>query len=68
MCEYCEPYEFNGGKVISPLPTRGFNGDDTQMCMSQDVDGSICIISVTYPPIVSGPVNYCPMCGRKLVK
>lgn len=67
MCEYCEPFEFEGDQCVSPLPNSDHDYDGAQMCISEDIDGSMCIMALIYPPIVAGPINYCPMCGRKLV-
>lgn len=70
MCEYCEPrYDENLGDVaLIPLPAvPGYEsvGDDLVLHENR-YDGTWEIINVCYPPSVAGPINYCPMCGRKM--
>lgn len=67
ICKYCEPFETYGDRFIHPLPNQDSDYGGAQMCVSEDVDGSMWIVTSMYPPIVAGPINYCPMCGRKLV-
>ena len=68
MCEYCEPYfdEGLGEITIHPLPALpGFEKIGNDLIVYED-DGVWQIMTVCYPPSIAGPVNYCPMCGRKL--
>ena len=67
MCEYCEPFESDGEEIVLHLPNPDADYGGVDMFVGEDVDGSRCIIAFMYPPIVAGPIEYCPMCGRKLV-
>lgn len=61
MCEHCEPYIEDGEEVVVPLPTPEDHPDSAQVCISGRF-----LVAVMYPPVVAGPINCCPMCGRKL--
>lgn len=61
MCEYCEPYIEDGVEVVTALPTPEDHPDSAQVCV-----GERSLVAVMYPPVVAGPIVYCPMCGRDL--
>lgn len=68
MCDFCEPYfdESLDEMAIRPLPAfPGFEKSGYDMILLKD-DGVWQIATVCFPPSISGPVSYCPMCGRKL--
>lgn len=61
MCEHCESYIDDGEEVVTPLPTPDNHQDSAQVCV-----GERSLIAVMFPPVVAGPINFCPMCGRNL--
>lgn len=68
MCEYCEPYfdEDLREMAMRALPALpGFEKRGYNLVLLED-KGEWQIMTACYPPSVAGPVNYCPMCGRKL--
>lgn len=61
MCEHCKPYIEGGEEFVTPLPTPNSHQNSPDVCIDERL-----IVSVMFPPVVAGPINYCPMCGRKL--
>ena len=61
MCEYCTPYIEDGEEVVMPLPTPESHPVSAQMGLFERT-----LAVAMYPPVVAGPINYCPMCGRDL--
>ncbi len=61
MCKYCEYHIKDGEENVMPLPTPESHPDSAQIGVFERS-----LVAVMYPPVVAGPINYCPMCGRKL--
>lgn len=61
MCKHCETYIEGGEECIMPLPEPETHQSSVQMCISGRN-----LLAVMLPPVVAGPIDFCPMCGRDL--
>lgn len=72
MCEYCTrvTYQnFAGKRFFPPLPSN-FGGDN--ICLAINTYDRYMLhyenVRKTMSDVVSVPINFCPICGRKLTE
>ena len=64
-CDYCEPVEQFGDSMVTPLETPEGHERSAMMAIA-DHCGEWFLVTAEYPCDIARPINYCPMCGRKL--
>ena len=66
MCRYCEPLRKGDRCFRNVLPPSDFSPDFPKLCIEKTNRVEWFLMVAEYPRPTAGPINFCPMCGRKL--